>query len=411
MGFKFKRIDLVAGSAEFPVNDSSYANVLARSKTILSRCAEAIIDCNCGWELDSTKSTSLTDYTMIDSRVTGEPYPALFLTNSDSGCKLFLSYFGNSASYGIKDFSGTGDDIFCVSNSTNRYSAGLCISIIPGDSSNTFGDPSTTSFLPNEATRIVGSINRSNYNASSHETLAYSPTSGYIYSWGLFVTDKVISLSCTVGTANPATFGVPVYAVGQVFGTLVHTNDYSKYGVIVFRSSGTNSGSGTEGRTSLINISTSLYGTSKYFVGRDPQTTTSASSYMNRDLCFGVIAKSDGTWINGTDESIYGVTLFPVNVSQLSGYVFNSTNNGKSRWCPYIVRCISSDLYTYGVEEYDGEKGYLDTDLFRCGFGVYGQQFDNGNFICLDGDSSFIIGWDPDNDPLVGLPELGPEPT
>ena len=50
------------------------------------------------------------------------------------------------------------------------------------------------------------------------------------------------------------------------------------------------------------------------------------------------------------------------------------------------------DLTTYGIVPGDGFKGYLDTDLFRCALGTYGQTFDNGNFICADGTYNFLIG-------------------
>lgn len=400
MGFKFKRVDLVAGSEEWPTG-YTVELVHSRSTTILKKCVQAILDCNCGWTLDASKNVTIDDTVTIPARASGVTYQGLFLTNGSSGCKLFVSY---SADY-LADFSGNGTSNFRITETaTDSQSAGLCMSMIPSGSDSIFGDPATTSFLPDDATRIIGTVNRGSTGAY---TIAYAtnPNSGYIYSWGLFVTPYVIAVSCKSGQTTPGNLYIPAFAVGRVFGSLNHSTDISvnsKYACLTFRQSSGNT-SNSEGTTNTIVFNTATYTSDQsYFVGINPYYAQSFSSYTGANNVFGAIAKADGTWINGTYYNVYCVTLYPADISQLSGYVYNLTNSGKSRWCPFSVRVISTSLDTYGVIPGDGMKGYLDTDLFRCAVGTYGQQFDNGNFICIDGDYNFLIGWDPNNDPLVG---------
>jgi hypothetical protein len=401
MGFKFKRVDLVAGSEEWPAG-STFELIQSRSTTILKKCVQAILDCDCGWVLDASKNVTIDDTVGIPTRVSGITYPGLFLTNSSSGCKLFISYSAAS----LSDFSGDGtSNLRITETATDSQSAGLCMSMIPAGSNAVFGDPTTISFLPSEATRIIGTINRGSAGPGS-VAYATNPNSGYIYSWGLFVTPYVISVSCKSGQTTPGNLYIPAFAVGRIFGSLNHSTDTSsnsKYACLTFRESNGNT-SNSEGTTNTIVFNTGNYTTSsnQYFVGVNPYYPQDFSSYTGAYKVFGAIAKADGTWINGTYYGVYCVTLYPADVSQLSGYVYNLTNSGKSRWCPFLVRVISTSLDTYGVIPGDGMKGYLDTDLFRCAIGTYGQQFDNGNFICIDSDYNFLIGWDPDNDPLVG---------
>lgn len=402
MGFKFKRVDLVAGSEEWPTgNDDSTREV--RGKLVTKKVSEAIINCNCGWALDTSKNPTIDDLVFIPGRESPYGFWGLFFTNSISGCKLFVSYFGESPRYGINDFSGNGDTFRVATN--NSTCCGLCMSMIPAGSTSIFGDPTTSSFLPADATRIIGTVNRESI-GTDKIPFGGDPTSGNIYSWGVFVTSYCIAISCCNSSANPGNIYIPVCAIGRLFGSLNHSSDMSvnsKYGCITFRSS-YGSSANSEGTTNTITFYTANYSTSSnnIFVGINPYYAMGFSSYIGQRNVFGSIAKANGTWINGTDGESYGVTLYPADVSQLSGYVYNSTNSGKSRWCPFYVRVLSSDLDTYGVVPGDGMKGYLDTDLFRCAIGTYGQQFDNGNFICIDGDYNFLIGWDPNNDPLVG---------
>lgn len=401
MGFKFKRVDIVAGSEEWPTGNTS-ALKQTRSSVVVKKCAQAIIDCDCGWALDTTKNATISDTVAIPSRTSGTTFPGLFLTNSTSGCKLFLAYFGDQpGDYGIVDFSGTGESNFRFRASlTDNTTCGLCMSMIPAGSSNVFGDPTTNSFIPSDATRVIGTVNVNK--TTTMVEFGGNPTSGYVYSWGLFCTSTCICVSCAKSQSNPGAINLPAYAVGKIFGTLAHSNDNSinsQYGVLSFREVRQN-GSDVEGTIYPLNYTVYRFSLNKTTFGIDPHKT---SGYLTTEKVCGVISKADGSWINGCDMSSYCVAVWPADLSQTGGLIFVSTNSGKSRWCPYAMGVLSSDLDNYGVVSGDGMKGYLDTDLFRCALGTYGQTYDDGNFICVDGDYDFLIGWDSSNtDQIAG---------
>lgn len=397
MGFKFKRIDLVGGSAEFPTGDSDSLR-RSRSETVLTKCVQAILDCNVGWALDISKNATITSFVDIPN-VDNTMFPGLFLTNNTSGCKLFIAYLACKNIVGIKDFSGTGSDILQLNNNTNRYSSGLCMSMIPEGSSSTFGDPTTTTFLPSDATRIIGSVN-CYYNKNDYGSFAYKPTAGYTWSWGLFVNPYTIALSTAYINGSNPNFGTPSYAVGRILGTLIHTLDntnQSRYGVLTLKRW---TDVAYEGDMPVVNFGAGAFSSpTKYFIGSDPNATANISGLAIAEKACACIARADGTWVGGTNGTNTVVVIYPDNIGQISPNVYS--NIGKSRWSPFTVCVVSSDLSTDGVVSGDGFKGYLDTDLFRSAIGLYCQEFDNGNFICVDSTNNFLIGWDPSNTDLL----------
>ena len=404
MGFKFKRIDLTAGSSEFPTTDTSYTGRCARSITIIKKIGQAILDCNCGWVLDQG-AESVDDFTDVPSKASGETYPGLFFKNTTSGCKLFVCYIANQVQNGMRDFGGTGADLFQCNSGTNRFVSSLCMSMIPEGSTSEFGNPNLTDFLPADATRIVGT-DVTYESDGQYGGFGAEPTAGWIYSYGIFVSPYAVAVSCAKAQSNPGNFGIPSYCVGRIFGTLAHSSDntnQAKYGVVTFRVKN-NVDSCAEGTYSPMTYTMNFYlgNSTRYLSGIDPHDSA-FSNYLGWDKTCCSIAKADGTWINGGDRTVFNTIYYPSDPEQLSGYVFNSTSNGKSRWVPYEVVVLSSDLDTYGVVPGDGFKGYLDTDLFRCALGTYGQTFDSGNFICADGTYNFLIGWDSTNtDSIAG---------
>lgn len=402
MGFKFFRVNLTAGSAEFPTTDSDSAR-RSRAETIMQKIGYGLINCGAGWELDTSKNADLTSFVDIPANNSNLLWPGLFFTNTISGCKLFVAYFASYNQYGIKNFSGTGNDIIRMNDNTNRYTSGLCMSIIPAGSNNNFGDPTTTTFLPADATRIIGTVN-CYYNSNDYGSYAYKPQSGYVASWGLFVTPYVIAVAALRASGVAPNLDAPIYAVGRIIKDLAHDADAAinaEYGVFAFRELGALK---YEGTGAVINHTSYTFGpTSKSFIGLDPKasraTIGAIATYSN--VC-GSIAKADGSWINGTDTTNYSVIVYPADSGQLSPYILNNTS-GKSRWCSFAIASVSNDPDTYGVVTGDGFKGYLDTDLFRCGSGLYCQMFDDGNFICASDTYNLLLGWDPANtDTLAG---------
>lgn len=402
MGFKFKRIDLTAGSSEFPIG-STTALQRTRCEAVLKALADALLAMNIGWQLDSSRGDSDTtsDFANVPARVGSNTFPGLFFKNTVSGCKLFMAYFLDPSDYNsIKDFGRTSEP-YCVDlfGYAGGYMAGVVASIIPEGSTNEFGMTFDTSFIPSDATRIMGTAYY--YQSISNIGAAYNPTSGYIYSWGIYANERTVAFSAANGSGSAPDLGVPVYATGRLFGTLAHSSDTAlnaKYASIAFRVGNTTNLEGTQNPTKR-SVS-KIFGLSEtvYFPGFDPTANTQLY-----ELTGAVVSKSDGSWANPDNADDINVPFFVSEFAQLGGYVFNSTGNGKSRWIPLCVTVAAANLTTYGIVPGDGFKGYLDTDLFRCAKGTYGQMFDNGNFICPQNDLNLLIGWDSTNtDSIAG---------
>ena len=399
MGFRFKRIDLLAGSSDFAVGDTD-ALRRTRSETILTKCVEAILACNCGWSLDTTHNTTISNFSNVPCRSGSLTFPGLFLINSVSGCKMFIAYFGGNqtANYCIKDLkiadpsSATPPiDIYYYASS---YISGLCISIIPSDSNSVFGNTFDSAFLPNDATRIIGTTL---YWTTSSESTSFgcNPTSGYIYSWGLFVTPYAIAVSCAKGSGSLGQIGIPTYAAGKIIGTIGHTEDNavnSKYGILLFRV-GDSSTAQCEGITDLFSMTYTVFNlTTPNILGKKI-----GSGAFYEDTCAS-ICDSNGNWFR-PGNTIVNPGFYTQDIFSTSGYFFNKVNECK--WSPFAVCAPSTDPSNYSVYNGDCFKGFVDTDLFRvASVSSYGKTFDNGNFISLDSSTAFLIGWDPSNDSL-----------
>lgn len=389
MGFKVRSFYVVAGSEEFPTGNTD-ALRQSRSRLLLTKCAQLLIDCGCGWQLDSTRSTSTSDFTEIPTRYNDTTtYPGLFFTNTISGCKLFMAYFGaNVRTYGIKNFSG--NDLLKYFGSD--YHGGVCISMIPEGSESVFGDPLTTTFIPDDATRIVGTYYSNSTSSSNKYAAAYNPTSGVYYKYWIGATPYCVITYVNHYSGDPPGFYVPIYAVGRIFGTLAHdeTTTNAKYGVFCFRfMTGAD-----EGWATLINCSATCFDSTLAVPGLGFSKTGTIKSYDTA----GSFSNTSGAWINGNDYANYNVIFYVENKEQLSPAMFNIS--GSSRWRALSMAVVSSDLTTYGVSSGDGFKGYLDTDLFRAAYATRGQTFDNGAFICPENGNNLIIGWDSSNDAI-----------
>lgn len=401
MGFKFKRIDLTAGSTDLPTGDTD-ALRRSRSEIILTKCVEAIISCNCGWQLDTAHNASISNFANVPVRNDALTYPGLFLINTTSGCKMFIAYFGGSqnAYSCIKDFGAPGSgqlsvDLYPYSQS---YIGGLCVSIIPGESTSTFGSVFNTSFLPNDATRIIGTTVYWQSSDSS-TTFGCIPTSGYVYSWGLFVNPYCIAVSCTKGDGTKGTLGIPTYAAGRIVGIIGHSEDNaanSKFGVLFFRL-GTSNYSQCEGLCDLVGQTYSCFdGTTPFVVGRGLN-----SQRIWEENCAS-ICDANGHWIKG--ENLNNVVVngcfYTQDIHSTSNHLFSKS--GEVRWSPFAVAAPTTDISNYYVVPGDCFKGFVDTDLFRSAtVSSYGTTFDNGKFISLDANTAFLIGWDPSNDSLT----------
>ena len=372
-GFKFKRVDFTCGSEEFPAGSDSQS-ISTRSISIVKAIANSIVNMSTNWVFDeSMQCFSVDDIkSILDSN--GTMAPALFLENSITQCKLFISYFSE---YSIADSSN-----ICVHhallNSPGEW-YGLYMSIIPY--SNTESNAFTINenhelIIPSSATRLIGT-------SMSDNTCGKSAVSSRIYSYGVYSTSSCIAISYATSTNGVPSLKTPTYAIGKIIGNLAHSNDsssYAQYGVVLFM------------LEAFETLSQSvLYGTSSCFGNSVVHLGDSSNlfEYMSGSIC-----NISGDWVDYSENN-YCVKLYPSDIMQLSNKV-NSTSNFKSRWVPYSITVVANDISANGVVPGDGFKGYLDTDLFRCAIGTYLQTYDNGSFICCDSYNN-LIGWDSSN--------------
>jgi hypothetical protein len=390
MGFKYKKFTFIGGSETFPTGNT-YELRLQRSKTILTSAAEALINTDTGWVLDTSRNATTTSYANVPCMSGSNTFPGLFFVNTISGCKLFMAYFCGSydASNIISNF-GDNYNLYYISSTT--ATSGLIISIIPANSTSQFGTSFDNSFLPQEATRLVGTCFNSSRTSSYSPAHGSSPSQGSKYTWGILATPYVVG----VGASMSDSISSPVYVTGKIFGTLAHAEDNainSEYGTVFFRMNAT---SNTEGWSGDIATGESYFGGTSI---KPPGVLATENSFSLNYVC-GIFSKPDGTWVNGTNQNNYSVRLLTSNPFLLSNRVFSTNNN--TWWQPLLMLVMTLDLSTYNVIPGNGFKGYLDTDLFRCGLGAWGTLFDNGNFIKANEGiySDLILGWSPTgNDP------------
>ena len=423
MGFKFKKFTYNGQQGSWGPTSTG----VSRGKSVLTDFANWLInDSDTGWELDTNRSASTTDYTSIQcwnpansANWTSQDEdfaPALFFVNSISGCKLFLSAHGGgkisaTSSYCIKI---PNSDI-CVAQNTNisnvygyQYVTGIMMSMIPGDSNDEFGYifDGTTQFIPNSGTKLIATCLVRGKSMSSNSGTTLGPymvhnANTYTYNYGLLATPYcigVIGSSYTTGSTflqwNNGTF------CGRIFGTLAHneTLPQSKYGCIAF-----NYYTGSDTPSEFAHMLQDQYSVggvgSVYFNGTSVSNYSTFYSDINTSANYGLPCQFFGT--DGhpiMNSASCNMRIQPSNVAELSSRLINTSTAGFARWTPYAVGAVSTNLTQDGVVPGDGFKGYLDTDLFRASV-VHdvGRTYDNGNFI---GVNSMLLGWDPDNESL-----------
>lgn len=405
MGFIQQICYVVGGSEEFPTG-TTYSDRLFRSKTLITKIANALIACNVGWQLDTSKNLSVTDYTDIPDVSGSYPFPGLFLINSISNCKLFISYFGEDARYyGIKDFSG--NDVIPISG--YKYHCGLCMSMIPDGSSNTFGDSTTNTFIPSDATRISGTwYANSNSFSSPKFCAAYNPSSGVRYTYIILATPYVVSVFTTHNdSGSMSSLAMPTYACGRIFGEISHseTTTNAKYGTVNFRYAMNNEHEGWVYVFSSLNNGRA-FGVTTNFPWYSTDFTDNPLTSTGQTC--GAISREDGTWINGKSTKNgynYNVALYTVDPSQLDRTYTFLNSNTEIRWSAIGMMSVGTqdNISDVAIKDNNCFKGYLDTELFRACNGSLsrGITFDNGKFIIPEDSVGWLFGWDPSNGSIL----------
>lgn len=390
MGFITRAFSVLAGSEEFPTGTGETLRV-QRSKVLLTKSVQCIISANQGWVLDVDRNPSDIDYTDIppssSSPLYDPSFPGLFLRNTISGCKMFISFF--SGQYGgIKDFDGK--SIVTIQNGDTHN--GLIISIIPEDSDSEFGDPFSDKFLPDDATRLYGT-------APYQTTIdaAYDPNSGWVYEYYFGVTPFCIFVYAShneSGTIETPLLAVPVYACGRILERVAHdeTTVNSKYGVLPFRVYDSSYESWCYVFTQVI----------RDFKGNEVEVPGMTDTSLNSPFGFGdsgcSVSKYDGSWISGSDGNNYKVISYTINPFPLMFY----HSDDSTQWSAIGISVNAYDLNEYGIVPGDGFKGILDTSLFRAiAGGTKGKIYDNGKFYCPEDKVGWLLGWDPSNDSAI----------
>ena len=378
MGFALNQFVLIGGSEELPLGDNDDLR-MSRAKTILTKAVQTIIACNQGWELDTSKNATDTDYMDIPTNYPGQTvrFPGLFLKNAISDCKLFISDFPGSYSlFGCKNFNG--HSLLKYEYDTNHL--GICMSIISGESESEFGnDPYSEDFFPDDATRICGTYYRTGSNYTEKNIIGSNPKDDWSYMYGFGVTPYVITIFANhneSGFAGPYDYYIPIYACGRIFGELAHKEDnlpQSKYGVVLFR----RATDGYESWVGSFSCSENGFGESSFNV----------PCCANNNPSCGSIAKADGEWVLGGYNQ---VVMFTFNSIIMSSKIYQ---NGTA-WSAIAMGRISDSLDEDGIVPGDGFKGLLDTDLFRAGRGTDQQRFSGGKFFMPESSGGLLLGVD-----------------
>lgn len=383
MGFKCRFFNVQAGSEEFPTGDTN-ALRRQRAEVLIKKAAQCLLECECGWSLDTRRCQTFDDFINIPSSSTSAGYaPGLLFVNSESGCKLLMFYEPNNIS--TKIYNNTSSFTY----TTVTFHSGLCCSIIPGESQSEFGDPSTNSFYPDDATRVIGTYYRT-ASPTRYSPAAMNPLNGMYFAYYVLATTDCISVSADHN--DTATLSgniyVPIYATGRLFGYLANKEDnlpQSRYGTLVFRVPTTS----YEQWAGLIGFSQSSLCSS----GVSYNVFGKLRNIQNENIiCF---TNAKGEWLN-TPSSANAQIFMPLLWLTLGPNVFKES--GGSAWSAFAAIRADVNLDTGGVVTGNGFKGLLETEYFRAvGNGISGETFNNKRFYYCENNAGIAIGWDPSN--------------
>ena len=423
MGFRFKRFDYAGGmSVPGKYDWSSNSTPLSRSQGVLLDFGKWIInDSGLHWTIDTVKHPSydennglqISDFVPIQGKYNSTPLdmstyggmPGLFLTNTTSGCKLFICVFGEylyrNATQGSNCCINVNYADIVRNGQYDSHLCGIIASIIPGGSGQSFGSVEDGTLLPSHATRLVGTI----YNKSSDSymfTYIGNNQNGYNYTYGMFLNDCCIG----IGGGYRSDGGVPSigiqYFTGRIFNNVSHslelpTDLYGNFCMCSNYSYNTNTS--CEFNTNPQTWQFISSPTNVSFFGTDYERV---SQYIAGSL-FRAYDENNSETSGApiiTNNNNYCMAIKPSDAQQLTTYVSNYNVNEELRWTPAEVAICSNDLSTYYITPGNGIKGYLDTSMFRYAISTKNVTYGNKSFISAG--YNFLVGWDPSNtDALV----------
>lgn len=433
-GFKYKKFTVTGGDADFPV-ESTDANIRLKEETIMNKFAQALIDCNCGWELDDEFIDEMGAFMDVPIYGTTETAPGYFFKNTTSGARLFATYLSGTVSGGMCFYSDVqhtskvfDDSQMCTVYHSSRPTGntnlqGFIMSMIPPGEEDTWV-PFLTSdgndpFIPASATRLWGTaVTAGTLDISSNLTnIVKSIRNGITITFQVFATDECVGIgfSTSMTSSSNPSLG---YFCGKILGDLSDvsgdTSIQSKYGVFSYIRPNSSSSSSYDYLSDIsndtntgwfdVNVFTNTTSTGLRFysaIGMGSrgnnsfdltyEKTVESSRYAISTTPGNSCCLSDGTWV--TNTSTHGVTL-QINASIIIGTNMYDATSNKRPWVPIAMIIVAAS----GETEIAGVKGYLDTNLFRAmpQFDS-GTVLDNGNFVCT-GQGDITLGWDPSNE-------------
>lgn len=360
---------------------NSVSGTEANVKMVLQNICNLIIQCEPHWTHDAEYTATETDFVKIGSGtlIANQEY-AHFLINTVTGSRLLVCYT-------LGQVRQLNTSCLCGASSSSRYYAtGLCVSMIPGGSTEKWDiseNCTTASFIPNTATLIMGCgnmIDSGGYTSLCRYYNGVQTNTNERYV--VIVKEDIIFISLG---QKAVTNIYSSMCVGKIFGQLYNEDDnqyYSKYGAFVL----------SDNITSVC-AEQSVPNTNYGYLWLNSRDSSSVSGQFPVTYFKSVI--------NGRPLTYQFPHVIP-EATTTNGYVSSglrtqSVTSGKTAFSALLISHSTDDAGNYGVVPGNCFKGYLDTDFFRnvyYGF-QYDTLFDGGNFIYAGG--GIALGWDPSN--------------
>lgn len=388
-------------------NQSSFLRMSQAVKAFVKAVTQGIIAADSDWEYDSNFTATADDFVQIGSESSYyyQACFAQFLVNSVTHSKL-LVYYNPAGQMKINQIG------FCqriYANGISYYAWGLCMSMLPGDSEQTWDTTSnctTQNFIPGDATVINGTaLNTStaNVTSASNFTALNSNSSTTVRFVFIVKGDFVAYFWQQKNTGN--FFGGRV--LGKIFGELCNASDNiarSQYGCIGYVDPASSNGVINE----LVDTYSANLNSRAYWIGGENShasytpTISLQSCIYNISFASANTTKHPRPFITMQSSDGYeNCRMMTTNPLAYSGSYTDSDSSNKTAFSPYMLYIETNNLTEYYVAQGTAFKGYLDTDIFRAVYtGLpFNTLLDNGNFIYVGG--GLAIGWDSTNEVIL----------
>lgn len=403
-GFKAFEYELTTNSE----NQNAFFFMSKAVKSFVKAVTQGIIAADSDWGYDSDFTATADDYVQIGSESSYyyQACFAQFLVNSTTHSKLLVYY--NPAGKMKVNLQGGGCQRTNI-NGAQYYAWGLCMSMLPGNSEQTWDTSSnctTYEFIPGDATIINGTaLNDFNANiTSASDFTALNSNSSTTVRFVFIVKGDFIAYFWQQKNSGNFCGG---RVLGKIFSELCNASDNiarSQYGCIGYAdptSSGGVINELTDTYSANLNSRTNWIGGTNSHSGYTPSISEQSCLY---DISFSSADRSRFPYPFIQIESSIGYSYcrqMAINPLVYSGSLTNSDSSNKTAFSPYLLYLDTNNLNNFYVAQDTAFKGYLDTDIFRAVYtGLpFNTLLDDGNFIYVGG--GLAIGWDSTNEVIL----------